>query len=161
MREGFMDKESQRKRKMENGNSRNETRNVKLGNRSRKELNAEEKSSDEEIKKDEEEAEKEKEGAAIKTAAREAADGADHQSRDGLEARIFARDIEGTDDGIAGEVPAEDREFILKIDEEIVAMAPDEYGTHSADEIAEKCKWPERRACSPIHKSSQSAHTSY
>jgi hypothetical protein len=95
------------------------------------------KKSDEEIEEDQEEAEKEKDGAAIKAAARKAADGADHRSRDGLEARIFARDIEGTDDGIAGEVAAEDREFILKIDEEIVAMAPNESGTRGADEIAE------------------------
>jgi hypothetical protein len=161
MREGFMIKESQRKRKMENGNSGNENRNWIGRNRKRlhrghggRRERREEKISDEEIEEDEEEAEKEKDGAAIKAAARKAADGADHGSRDSLEARIFARDIEGTDDGIAGEVAPEDREFILKIDEEIAAMAPNERGTHGANKIAEKCKGPERRACSPIHKSS-------
>jgi hypothetical protein len=120
-----------------------------------------EKSSDKEIEKDEEEAEKEKDGAAIDGAAREAADRANNGSGDGFEAGVFAWDVEGPDDGITGEVAAEDGKFILKIDEEIAAVAPDERGTQGADEIAENCKRPERRACSPIHQSSQAAHTNY
>jgi hypothetical protein len=89
--------------KKENGKWKFEKRNAKLkeNKTQRHRERREEKASDEEIEKDEEEAEKEKDGAAIEAAARKAADGADHRSRDGLEARIFARDIEGADDGIA------------------------------------------------------------
>ena len=75
-----MNKESQRKWKMENGNSKSKTRNMKLANgrektdlTERRGVRWEEKSSHEEIENEEKEADQKKYRAAIDRTARKAA----------------------------------------------------------------------------------------
>src|SRR6266480_4787502 len=57
--------------------------------------------------------------------------------------------------GIAGEVAAENGNLILDPYRKFAALAPHECGSSQGQKIAGNGKKPERRACSPVHKSSQ------
>ena len=130
MRAGCTDKESQRKRKIENGNSKNK-------GRKEKGLNAEKwKSSDEEIEGEEKQADQEKDGAAIELAAWEKGDGADERSGNSFETRILADGIERTDRSVTGKVTAKNGELIVEPYKELTASAPHVRGASHDDQVA-------------------------
>src|SRR6267154_6622858 len=117
------------------------------------------KSSYEKIEEEEKEAENKQDGGAVDAAARKARDGAQEGTGDGLEAGLFADGVERAGRRVAGEIAAEKGEFIVEPHGEIAAAAPHERGTGHEQQITENRQEPERRACSPIHKSSQAAYT--
>jgi hypothetical protein len=124
-----MDKESQRKRKIENGNSKTK--------KHRRRLNAEKrKSSDEEIEGEEEQADQEKDRTAIEAAAREKGHGTDERSGDSFETRIFADGIERTDRSVAGKVATKYGELIVEPYKEIAARAPHVRSASHDDQVA-------------------------
>jgi len=84
---------------------------------------------DVEIEEEEEQAKDDKEGGAVDTATRKAAEGADKGSGNGLEAGLFAEHVKGADGSVAGKGAAENGDFIMNPDGEIVALAPHAYGS--------------------------------
>src|SRR5216684_1618292 len=160
MRDGFIRKASQRKTKMENRNSKKrnaDPRRTSLTLRRRE--RREKRWSDEEIKDEKKKAQEEKNGGTVDAAARKVGYGTEESHRDGFEAGFSAECVERAGRRVAGEVAAEKGKLIVEPHGEIAAAAPHERATSHKQKIAENGQEPECRACSPIHKSSQAAHT--
>src|ERR1700739_642343 len=128
MSEGFMGKESQRKRKMENRNSKN--RLARKGTLTKKRKKRREKeASDEEIENEQQEAQHKENGRAVDAVARKVRDGADESNRYSSEAGFLADGVERAYRSVTGEVAAEKGKLMLEPDEDLAAAAPHERDT--------------------------------
>jgi hypothetical protein len=81
--------------------------------------------SDKEIQEKKHDAEEEQDKSRVYFAASEPADVANELGPDGSEAGILPNAVKGTDDGVTGEIPAEDAEFVVDADEVVFTLAPD------------------------------------
>src|SRR5260370_13509082 len=169
MREGFIRKESQRKWKRESrkagaGKSskfkveESKKRKTITGRRRERREKRDKRWSEEKIKDEKKEAQEEKNGGTINAAARESRDGAHERNRYGFKTGLSADSVERASWRVAGEVAAEKGKLIVEPHGEIAAAPPHERATSHKQKIAETGQGPDRRARSPIHKSSHAAH---
>jgi hypothetical protein len=154
-----MFRESQRRSKMEN---RIQKAKCESENHCRKEkLNAEKvpwrlkkATSNEEIKGEKKKTDQKQNGGTIDAASRKMCYGPRESYWDGFEAGLFTDGVERARGSVTRKIAAEKRKLVVEPHGEICAAAPHKCGTGQEQQITENSHEPERRACSPIHKSS-------